>query len=150
MAQLSASGCEDPLSGLATVPYLRTRLGELYREAAQRGTSPADTHRLLVVSLPRPPDPWHRMALAIVVGYDLRAAFPGGETLGLGAQTEQVNVASRRWPWSAPSRKAGPREGMARPSAAVARTCSAARTPCATYLRTRLAAAPRQVDELAP
>ncbi|HEX2821086.1 MAG TPA: hypothetical protein VHO07_13105 [Streptosporangiaceae bacterium] len=57
MAQLSASGCEDPLSGLATVPYLRTRLGELYREAAQRGTSPADTHRLLVVSLPRPPRP---------------------------------------------------------------------------------------------
>jgi hypothetical protein len=83
MAQLSARGCEDPLSGLATLPYLSTRLGEVYREAARQGTSPADTHRLLVVSLPRPPDPWHRMALAIVVGYDLRAAFPGGETLSL-------------------------------------------------------------------
>jgi hypothetical protein len=57
MAQLSASGCEDPLSGLATLPYLSTRLGEVYREAAHRGTSPADTHRLVVVSLPRRPDP---------------------------------------------------------------------------------------------
>ncbi len=83
MAQLSASGCEDPLSGLATLPYLRTRLGEVYREAAQRGTSPADTHRLLVISLPRLHNPWHRMALAIIVGQDLRAAFPGGETLSL-------------------------------------------------------------------
>jgi hypothetical protein len=83
MAQLSASGCEDPLSGLATLPYLSTRLGEVYREAAHQGTSPADTHRLLVVNLPRRPDPWHRMALAIVVGHDLRAAFPGGETLSL-------------------------------------------------------------------
>jgi hypothetical protein len=83
MAQLSRGGCEDPLSGLATVPYLRTRLAEVYREAGQRGRSPASTHRLLVVSLPRRPDPWDRMALAILVGHDLRTAFPGGETLCL-------------------------------------------------------------------
>jgi len=83
MAQLSRGGCEDPLSGLATVPYLRTRLAELYREAAQAGASPAETHRLLVLSLPRQPDPWRRMALAIVAGHHLRAVFPGGETLSL-------------------------------------------------------------------
>jgi hypothetical protein len=83
LAQLSVGGCEDPLSGLATVPYLRTRLAEVYREAAYRGTSPAETHRLLVIGLPRRPDPWRRMALAIVVGHDLRTAFPGGETLSL-------------------------------------------------------------------
>ena len=35
------------------MPYLRTRLAEVYREAEQAGTSPADTHRLLVVGLPR-------------------------------------------------------------------------------------------------
>jgi hypothetical protein len=86
LAQLTASGCEDPLSGLATVPYLRTRLAEVYREAAQNGTSPADTHRLLVVRLPRRAAPWPRMALAILVGHDLRAAFPGGETLSLARQ----------------------------------------------------------------
>jgi hypothetical protein len=82
-AQPPRDGCEDPLSGLATLPYLRTRLAEVYREAEQGGTSPADTHRLLVVRLPRRPDPWHRMALAIGVGRDLRAAFPGGETLSM-------------------------------------------------------------------
>jgi hypothetical protein len=78
-----ADGCEDPLSGLATVPYLRTRLAEVYREAAETGTSPAQTHRLLVVGFPHRPDPWRRMALAILVGHDLRATFPGGETLSL-------------------------------------------------------------------
>jgi hypothetical protein len=83
VSQFAQGGCEDPLSGLATVPYLRTRLAEVYREAEHGGTSPAETHRLLVVGLPRRPDPWRRLALPILVGRDLRAAFPGGETLSL-------------------------------------------------------------------
>jgi hypothetical protein len=89
MAQLSRGGCEDPLSGLVTMPYLRTRLAELYREAAQgieaapERAGPAETHRLLVAGWPRHPDPWRRMALAIVVGHDLRTVFPGGDTLTL-------------------------------------------------------------------
>src|SRR5689334_22405380 len=82
-SQFARGGCEDPLSGMATLPYLRTRLAELYREAEQRGTSPAETHRLLVVGLPCRPDPWRRLVLPILVGRDLRAAFPGGETLAL-------------------------------------------------------------------
>ena len=83
VSQYARGGCEDPLSGLATLSYLRTRLAEVYREAEQGGTSPAETHRLLVVGLPRRPDPWRRLALPILVGRDLRAAFPGGETLSL-------------------------------------------------------------------
>ena len=83
VSQFAHGGCEDPLSGLATLSYLRTRLAEVYREAEQGGTSPVDTHRLLVVGLPRRPDPWRRLALPILVGRDLRAAFPGGETLSL-------------------------------------------------------------------
>jgi hypothetical protein len=83
VSQFARGGCEDPLSGMATLPYLRTRLAEVYREAEQRGTSPAETHRLLVVGLPRRPDPWRRLVLPILVGRDLRAAFPGGETLSL-------------------------------------------------------------------
>jgi hypothetical protein len=83
VSQFARGGCEDPLSGMATLPYLRTRLAEVYREAEQRGTSPAETHRLLVVGLPRRPDPWRRLTLPILVGRDLRAAFPGGETLAL-------------------------------------------------------------------
>jgi hypothetical protein len=81
--QLAQDGCEDPLSGLATVPYLRTRLAEVYRQAEQDGNSPAETHRLLVVRLPRRPDPWRRLAVPILIGRDLRTAFPGGETLAL-------------------------------------------------------------------
>jgi len=81
--QLAQGGCEDPLSGLATLPYLRTRLAEVYREAGQADASPAETHRLLVVGLPYRPDPWRRMALAILIGHDLRTAFPGGETLSI-------------------------------------------------------------------
>jgi hypothetical protein len=68
VSQFARGGCEDPLSGMATLPYLRTRLAEVYREAEQRGTSPAETHRLLVVGLPRRPDPWRRLALPILVG----------------------------------------------------------------------------------
>ena len=83
VSQFAHVGCEDPLSGLATLSYLRTRLAEVYREAEQGGPSPAETHRLLVVGLPRRPDPWRRLALPILVGRDLRAAFPGGETLSL-------------------------------------------------------------------
>jgi hypothetical protein len=83
VSQFAHGGCEDPLSGLATLSYLRTRLAEVYREAEQGGTSPAETHRLLVVGLPRRPDPWRRLALPLLVGRDLRAAFPGGETLSL-------------------------------------------------------------------
>ena len=83
VSQFAHVGCEDPLSGLATLSYLRTRLAEVYREAEQGGPSPAETHRLLVVGLPRHPDPWRRLALPILVGRDLRAAFPGGETLSL-------------------------------------------------------------------
>src|SRR5262249_44458239 len=33
VSQFARGGCEDPLSGMATLPYLRTRLAEVYREA---------------------------------------------------------------------------------------------------------------------
>jgi hypothetical protein len=81
LARLSLGHCEDPLTGLTTIPYLRTRLAEVYREADRRGTSPASTHRLVVVSPTRRPDPWRRLAADILLGYDLRTAFPGGDTL---------------------------------------------------------------------
>ena len=98
LARHAQGRCEDPLTGLATVPYLRTRLAEIYREADQAGTSPARTHRLVVVQISRQadssrddqpaghdkanrPDPWHWMAQAIMLGHELRSAFPGGDTL---------------------------------------------------------------------
>jgi hypothetical protein len=73
--------CEDPLTGLTTMAYLRTRLTEVYREADQLGRSPVRTHRLVVVSPARRPDRWRRLAADILLGHDLRAVFPGGDTL---------------------------------------------------------------------
>ena len=71
--------CEDPLTGLTTPPYLRSRTAELYRG----GDSPRDAYCLVVVDLAARLDPWKRIAWTIVVGHALRRAFPGEETLTL-------------------------------------------------------------------
>jgi hypothetical protein len=81
LARHAQGRCEDPLTGLATLAYLRTRLSEVYREADQAGNSPARTYRLVVVELPGLADPWQRLTAAILLGHDLRRAFPGGDTL---------------------------------------------------------------------
>jgi hypothetical protein len=93
LARMSDATCEDPLTGLATVPYLRTRLGEVYREAQQAGRSAADTHRLLVADLPHRLDPWDRLSVLILVSNELRAAFPGGETLSLAGPGRAIALA---------------------------------------------------------
>jgi hypothetical protein len=85
MARFADGSCADPLTGLATVAYLRTRLAELYREAADLGASVAHSHRLVVVTLSIRPDPWRRLAGSILLGNDLRTAFPGGDTLSQAA-----------------------------------------------------------------
>jgi len=41
--------CEDPLTGLASLAHLRTRLSELYREAERSGTSVREGYALVVV-----------------------------------------------------------------------------------------------------
>ena len=71
--------CEDPLTGLATLPYLRTRLAELYRG----DRSPHEAYCLVVVDLTTWLDPWKRIAWTIVIGHELRLAYPGEETLTL-------------------------------------------------------------------
>ena len=136
--QLAQDGCEDPLSGLATVPYLRTRLAEVYREAGQDGNSPAETHRLLVVGLPRRPDPWRRLAVPILIGRDLRAAFPGGETLSLGRAGPAIALVTTRH--DLPMRYARLRRNI---------QATFGTQTCMTPLPGRLPEALRLVDELA-
>ena len=41
--------CDDPLTGLASMAHLRTRLAELYREAERSGTSVRDGYALVVI-----------------------------------------------------------------------------------------------------
>lgn len=70
-------GCRDPLTGLCTGAYLNTRLGEVYQAA-----DPANP-QLLVLALDSRANPWRRTARLIVLSYELRRFFRGGETLAL-------------------------------------------------------------------
>ncbi|MBV2364367.1 hypothetical protein [Streptomonospora nanhaiensis] len=73
--------CQDPLTGLSTAAYLRTRLGELYRGGLP--WSGACGHGLVVVALPAWLDPWRRTARLIVLGHELGRFFAAGETVSL-------------------------------------------------------------------
>ncbi|NUR88893.1 MAG: hypothetical protein HOY71_32815 [Nonomuraea sp.] len=74
--------CEDPLTGLATVAYLRTRLGELYRGSVASG-------HLLVVAEPYGETGGlaERLAAALNLATALRKTFTGDETLAVLAPT---------------------------------------------------------------
>lgn len=84
MTYLHSLSCEDPLTGLASMAHVRSRLGEIYREAEVRGTSVPSTHALVVV------EPIWRQGLSPVdrelrlvdVAECLRIVFCAGEVLG--------------------------------------------------------------------
>ncbi|MBB4935071.1 hypothetical protein F4561_005965 [Lipingzhangella halophila] len=78
----SQDDCQDPLTGLCTAAYLRTRLDEVYREA-NPGDPHMASHKLIVVSLDPRINPWRRTARLIVLGYELRRIFGQGETVAL-------------------------------------------------------------------
>jgi hypothetical protein len=48
LTYLHAPSCEDPGTGLATTPHLRSRLNDLYRTAERRGWYMPDTHTLVI------------------------------------------------------------------------------------------------------
>lgn len=84
LVYLHSLSCEDPLTGLASLAHVRSRLGELYREAELHGTTVATTHALVVV------EPVLRQGLLAVdrelrlvdVAECLRIVFSGGDVLG--------------------------------------------------------------------
>ncbi|GAB3460000.1 hypothetical protein GCM10027570_44520 [Streptomonospora sediminis] len=112
----SQEECRDPLTGLATAAFLRTRLGELYRgasgepghggpgspggsgpgspgESGGSGGSGPGGHRLVVVALPEGLDPWRRTARLIVVGHELGRVFTRGESLALLSRSRMAVLA---------------------------------------------------------
>ncbi|WP_433331462.1 hypothetical protein [Spirillospora sp. CA-294931] len=108
LMSLATESCEDPLTGLTTMAYLRSRLAELYRAAAELGISPAETHALVIVDLSDGSEPWRRLARAIVVAHDMRVVFRGGETLtlvGTGRAAALVPTTSRLEPQVASLRR---------------------------------------------
>nr|WP_199434038.1 GGDEF domain-containing protein [Qaidamihabitans albus] len=72
----------DPLTGLPTLPYLRTRLGELYRQAERDRRPVSEGHALVVVSMDfAGAAGWTRLTGMILAADALRGAFDGGESL---------------------------------------------------------------------
>lgn len=84
LVYLHTLSCEDPLTGLSSLAHLRSRLGELYREAELRGTSVSRTHALVVVEPLNPPgtSPFDRELRLVDVAECLRIVFCGGDVLG--------------------------------------------------------------------
>ncbi len=80
--------CEDPLTGLASLAHVRTRLAELYRDAEQTDVSVQVSHALVVVELrflvagAGGEHQFTRALRLVRVAEALRAVFSGGETLG--------------------------------------------------------------------
>ncbi len=88
LAYLHDLSCEDPLTGLASLAHVRTRLDELYREADLTDVRVSGSHALVVVELSfRGPTnvPGHTFTRAmrlVQVAEALRAVWSGGQTLG--------------------------------------------------------------------
>lgn len=71
----------DPLTGLPSASYLRTRLAEMYRGAARDGRCPTEHALLLTVSFDLAGmGSWSRLAAMILAGDALRSVFDGPET----------------------------------------------------------------------
>jgi GGDEF domain-containing protein len=100
---LHQMSCEDPLTGLASLAHLRTRLDEMYREADQTGDSVATSHGLVVLELTavdqgrRAEHQFTRALHLVHVTETARAVFSGGETIAR-LSTDRAAVVVRRRP----------------------------------------------------
>ncbi|SFS40702.1 hypothetical protein [Saccharopolyspora flava] len=74
---------EDPLTGLNTTGYLRTRLHEVYREAHARGSTADEDFALITVMLGVSTDGYPRMVAMVLIADALRTVFDAGETTAL-------------------------------------------------------------------
>jgi hypothetical protein len=80
--RLANTEVSDPMTGLPTAAYLRTRLSEVYRRAVRNERRVADEHLLLVVSMDFSAVPgWSRLIGMILVAEAARAVFDGGESI---------------------------------------------------------------------
>jgi hypothetical protein len=109
---LHGLSCDDPLTGLASLPHLRSRLDEVYRDADRRGARVSAERALVVVEAGQPsrrPDSGlagHRSVDQSVARFGsalrmaevsdaLRAVFSGGETLARAGVRRAVALVRR-------------------------------------------------------
>ena len=80
--------CEDPLTGLASLAHVRSRLDEIYREAELGDVRVSRSHALVIAELcfrgsTRTPGHHFTRSMRLVqVAEAMRAVFSGGQTLG--------------------------------------------------------------------
>jgi len=91
MDKLGSTEVVDPLTGLPTASYLRTRLRELY---GRPGRQASEDHTLLVVSVDLSEvNGWPRLTAMILIAEALRVVFDGGESIAsLGPSTVAAAV----------------------------------------------------------
>lgn len=85
LGYLRQLSCEDPLTGLATVAHLRSRLSELYRDQALTGRQVQDSHVLVVLETPaggRDGEVFGTALRTARLAETARTVFPGGHTMG--------------------------------------------------------------------
>ena len=93
--------CEDPLTGLASLAHVRTRLAEIYREAELTGQAVNGTHALVIVEVGSRAGeevPEHRFTRAlrlVQVTEAIRAVYSGGQTIGRLGLDRAVAVVAR-------------------------------------------------------
>jgi len=90
--------CVDPLTELASLPYLLTRLSELYAEGSLTGNHPIGRRALIVVAAAPRADPIEAETQLIAAQVAMRLAFAGGETLARVGPHCAVALADRREP----------------------------------------------------
>lgn len=93
--------CEDPLTGLASLAHVRTRLDEIYRDSDLTDVPVQRSHALVIVELCfRGPTgvPGHHFTRAlrlVQVTEAIRAVYSGGQTVGRLGLDRAVVVVSR-------------------------------------------------------
>jgi hypothetical protein len=95
LGYLHRLSCDDPLTGLATQPHLRSRLSELYRDPALNAARPLDSHALVVVEIARGDEGLEQRMILAKVGRAARTVFAGTETIG-GIGLRRVVVVAER------------------------------------------------------
>ena len=79
LGYLHSISCDDPLTGLASLAHLRSRVSEVYRGADGR---PADHALVVVVTPDAGSDALSRSMRVAQLGDTVRTVFPGAETIG--------------------------------------------------------------------
>jgi hypothetical protein len=89
------SACVDPMTELASLPYLMTRLGEMYASASSRSVDLGDEHAFVVVQVLMAGDLLESEMQMTVIQQAMKAAFDGGQTLARIGPQCAVAVVSR-------------------------------------------------------